>query len=159
CSSTAVARRCQTVMQRQALLLSLASCLMVLALGQSFIKDNETHRAEAPRHLLQVPGSNQATSLERQLEHTFAAKEAQADWVHRHQDADHFDSIPASTASLVAMVLLVASSVLVACLVYILVHQPIKLRREVALRTQELTHINTVLATEIAERRRAETAL
>ncbi len=66
---------------------------------------------------------------------------------------------PALTASPVAVVLLVASSVLVACLVYILVHQPVKLRREVALRTQELTRINMVLATEIAERRRAETAL
>jgi signal transduction histidine kinase/DNA-binding response OmpR family regulator/sensor domain CHASE-containing protein len=314
-------------MQRQALLISVVSCLVVLALGHAFIKHDEAHRAEIQRHLLQVIGSNQAASLERQLEHTFAATYALAAWVRRHQDIDDFDSIaveilksyggsisriglapggvvrhiypltgqeqvigldllhdpqrhtealatiasrtltlagpftsaqgdvaivgrlpvflpdaigdehfwgftnvvvrlsnllaasalqqlveegydyvlsrrhpetsephvfarsgkaelhqalsfaiqvpnghwtlaiapqqpqPALTASPVAVVLLVASSVLVACLVYILVHQPVKLRREVALRTQELTRINMVLAMEIAERRRAETAL
>jgi signal transduction histidine kinase/DNA-binding response OmpR family regulator len=109
---------------------------MVLALGYAFIKHDEAHRAEIQGHLLQILGSNQAALY-----------------------TDDFDSMPASTASLVAVVLLVASSVLVACLVYILVHQPMQLRREVALRTQELTHINTVLASEIAERRHAETAL
>ena len=109
---------------------------MVLALGYTFVKHDEAHRAEIQGHLLQALGSNQAAF-----------------------DIDNFDRTPASPASLVAVILLVASSVLVACLVYILVHQPMKLRHEVALRTQELTHINTVLASEIAERRRAETAL
>ena len=123
-------------MQRQALLISLVSCLMVLALSFAFIKHDEAHRTEIQDHLLQVLGSSRAAF-----------------------EIDDFDSMPASTASLVTVVLLVASSVLVACLVYILVHQPMELRREVALRTQELTHINTVLASEIAERRRAETAL
>ena len=82
-------------MQRQALLISVVSCLVVLALGHAFIKHDEAHRAEIQRHLLQVIGSNQAASLERQLEHAFAATYALAAWVRTHQDIDDFDSIAA----------------------------------------------------------------
>src|SRR6266511_13776 len=57
------------------------------------------------------------------------------------------------------VVLVVLSSLLVAWLTSTLVKQPEMLRREVALRTQELSRANQELVTEILERRRTEEAL
>jgi PAS domain S-box-containing protein len=57
------------------------------------------------------------------------------------------------------VVLVILSSLLVAWLTYTLVEQPATLRREVALRTQELSRANQELMTEILQRRRTEEAL
>jgi C4-dicarboxylate-specific signal transduction histidine kinase len=56
-------------------------------------------------------------------------------------------------------VLVVLSALLVAWLTYTLVKQPETLRREVAVRTQELSRANQKLVSEIQERRRTEEAL
>jgi PAS domain S-box-containing protein len=65
----------------------------------------------------------------------------------------------ASSALVLEAVLVVLSGLLVAWLTSTLVKQPETLRREVALRTQELSRANQELVTEILERRRTEEAL
>jgi putative methionine-R-sulfoxide reductase with GAF domain len=56
-------------------------------------------------------------------------------------------------------VLVFFSSLLIGCLAYALLRQPEQLKREVELRTRELSRTNRELASEILERERAETAL
>jgi signal transduction histidine kinase/DNA-binding response OmpR family regulator/sensor domain CHASE-containing protein len=64
-----------------------------------------------------------------------------------------------SSVPIAETVLVLLSSLLVGCLAYALLRQPQKLRREVELRTRELSRTNHDLASEILQRKRAESAL